>query len=95
MKDSAALRAAAEGFAEAAGTGQRSQLTPEGVRLLAEVLAHAAVLAAEDEARAARVSDECHTYIQPKYDPLVSLLLNVADRFAELRNINEIGAVTR
>ena len=74
----ASLRRAASRAEQASRLTVMSRVTPAGAGVMARIFQHAAVLAAEAEAEAARTSDMALTYVEPKYEPLVALLIEAA-----------------
>lgn len=72
------LRRAAERCEQASRLTVMSRITPAGAGLMAQMFRHAAALAAESEVEAGRASDSAMTYVEPKYDPLVALLIEMS-----------------
>lgn len=72
------LHRAAERCEQASRLTVTSRITPSGAGLMAKMFRHAAALAAEAETEAGRASDAALTYVEPKYDPLVALLIEMS-----------------
>lgn len=73
-----ALRRVAARAEQASRRTVTTPLTPAGAGVMARIFQHAAALAAEAETEAARTSDAALTYVEPKYEPLVALLIEAA-----------------
>lgn len=72
------LQRAAARCEEASNLTVMSRITPAGAGVMARMFRHAAALAAEAEVEAGRASDNAMTYVEPKYDPLVALLIEMS-----------------
>ena len=73
-----ALSRAAERARVRAGRPGLAHITPEGCALMERIFAHAAAIAAEAEYAAKWTSDEAMSHVEPKYPPLVAMLIEAA-----------------